>query len=387
MVGEIVLPVDRAPELEITDRAWVEVDIQALGRNCQAVAEYVGPQAAIVAVVKADAYGHGALPVARTLLANPRVQALAVATLKEGIALRTGGITAPILVLGACGSELELRSLLHYHLEPTLVSYPQAEAFSNFLQGHQQRLRVHINVDTGMSRLGVPWSEAINFINHVAQAPCLEIVSVYSHLATADDLDLTTYLLQKHRFDQVINHLPKSYKFHLANSAGILADRDCHYDWVRPGLLLYGLYPASHLSSQIQVSPVMSVRARVTMVKHLLAGTGVSYGHRFITPQDMTIAVIGIGYADGVPRALSNQMQVLIRGQRACQVGTITMDQLMVDASSLPDLQVGEIATLIGTDTQTSISADDWAEATQTISWEILCGFKSRLPRVNINNY
>jgi alanine racemase len=155
-----------------------------------------------------------------------------------------------------------------------------------------------------------------------------------------------------------------------------------HYDWVRVGLALYGLYPAEHLRNVVDLKPVMQVKARVTQVKTVPPGTGVSYGYKFIADRQIRLAVVGIGYADGIPRNLSNQMTVIIRGKRVPQIGAITMDQLMLDVSEIPDLQTGEVVTLIGQDGDLSISADDWAQSLGTISWEILCGFKHRLPRV-----
>jgi alanine racemase len=169
---------------------------------------------------------------------------------------------------------------------------------------------------------------------------------------------------------------------HLANSAGILVGDSLHYQQVRPGLILYGLYPAPHFQSKIDLQPVLSVRARITQVKQIVAGTGVSYGYRFIADRDMRIAIVGIGYADGIPRRLSDRMRVAIRGQFIPQIGSITMDQIVLDVTKIPDLQVGEIVTILGRDGTIQITADDWANELGTISWEILCGFKHRLPRV-----
>ena len=172
---------------------------------------------------------------------------------------------------------------------------------------------------------------------------------------------------------------------HLANSAATLSDQALHYDLVRVGLAIYGLYPAAHLKAAANLKPAMQVRARLAQVKTIPAGTGVSYGHQFISQREMRLAVAGIGYADGVPRNLSNRLQVLLRGQLVPQVGAITMDQLMLDVSHIPNVQAGEVVTLIGRDGDHEISADDWAAALGTISWEILCGFKHRLPRLPVS--
>lgn len=175
-------------------------------------------------------------------------------------------------------------------------------------------------------------------------------------------------------------------KLHLANSAGTLVGPQFHYDLVRVGLALYGLYPAPHFQQAIALQPVMQVKARITQIKTLPAGSGVSYNHTFTTEQPLTVAVVGIGYADGVPRSLSNQMNVIIRGRLAPQIGAITMDQLMVDVSDVPNLQVGEVVTILGQDGKASISAENWADVLGTISYEIVCGFKHRLPRILVNS-
>ena len=369
-------------------RAWVQVDLNALADNVQQLKKILAPQTKLMAVVKADAYGHGAIAVAQTALDNG-ASALAVATLTEGIQLRKASITAPILILGAINTPDEIRAVAFWQLEPTLCNCSQALLFSEVMAEKQESLPVHLKLDTGMSRLGTNWQEATQFVHLVRQLNFLKIDSIYSHLATADDRDPTVMKLQQKRFTEAIAKLKADGiaipKLHLANSAATLCDHTCHYDLVRVGLALYGLYPAPHLSSIIALKPVLQVKAKIAQVKNISAGIGVSYGHKFIANRDMAIAVVGIGYADGVPRNLSNRLKVLIRGQLVPQIGTITMDQLMLDVSNIPNLQSGEIVTLIGQDGNHTITADDWANDLNTISWEILCGFKHRLPRINLN--
>lgn len=409
----------------ITTRAWLEINPSALGHNIQQIKSLLSPTTELMAVVKANAYGHGAVLVAQTALKHG-VTSLAVATIAEGQELRRAGIEAPILVLGAVNTPDEVWAIVQYHLEPNLSTPEQAKLFSATITNSEKTvgwamptlfrnnsglaqnkvistmrwamptllknnsgtsLPVHVNIDTGMSRLGMPWQKAQELVQLVQSLPGLELASIYSHLATAEDQDSLVRQQQHDRFQQVVDRcqalgLPAHVKFHLANSAGTLVDSGLHYDRVRVGLSLYGLYPAPHFQSLISLQPVMAIKARITLVKHLTAGTGVSYGHRFTAPRDMLLAVVGIGYADGVPRLLSNKMKVLVRGQFVPQIGSITMDQLMLDVSSTPDLQPGEVVTLLGQDGDRTITADDWAEAIETISWEILCGFKSRLPHL-----
>jgi alanine racemase len=372
-----------------SQRAWVEIDLGALSDNVKQLVKFLSPRTQLMAVVKADAYGHGAVAVAKTAL-EAGASWLGVATVPEGIQLREDGIKAPILILGATNTPEHIQAIAHWQLQPTLCSPKQALEFSNTLEtiNYNSSLSVHIKLDTGMSRLGTNWQQAAEFVQLVQGLPHLDIASIYSHLATADSPDATVMMEQHSRFEEAIAHIKAKGitipSLHLANSAATLADSRLHYDMVRVGLAIYGLYPANHLQNHIKLQPVLQLKARVTQVKTIAAGTGVSYGHHFIAPQEMRLAVVGIGYADGVPRSLSNQMQVLIRGQRVPQIGAITMDQIMLDVSSIPDLQEGEIVTLLGEQGKEQISADDWANCLNTISWEILCGFKHRLPRVAV---
>ncbi|HEY9887981.1 MAG TPA: alanine racemase, partial [Candidatus Obscuribacterales bacterium] len=371
-------------------RAWVEIDIGALQHNVRQLTRHIGPRSTLMAVVKADAYGHGAVTVAQTALAAG-AQWLGVATVPEGLELREAGITAPILIMGAVHSPEEVAAIARWRLQPTLVSPKQALIFSAALgQRSGGALPVHLKLDTGMSRLGFPWQGAAEFVQFVQRLPHLHISSIYSHLATADDPDPTILRQQQQRYGAAIAdclpHLTTQPTLHLANSAATLGFPDLHYDLVRVGLALYGLYPAPHLQSTLTLRPVMQVKARITHLRELSPGTGVSYGHTFIADRPLRMAVVGIGYADGVPRSLSNKMSVLVNGQTVRQIGNITMDQLMIDVTAVANLQEGSVVTLLGQDGEQVITADHWASLTDTISWEILCSFKHRLPRITIDS-
>ncbi len=369
----------------IRQRAWVEIDLSALSHNVVQIKQLLSPKTALMAVVKADAYGHGAIAVAQTVL-QAGADALAVATLGEGIELREAEITAPILILGAINTPEEITAIAHWNLEPTLCYPAQALIVSQILSQYEKPLSVHLKLDTGMSRLGMPWHQGTEFASLVKQLPYLKLGSVYSHLATADDPNPTNMYLQHKRFKKAIANLKaqgiQPPRLHFANSAATLIAPQLHYDLVRVGLGLYGLYPAEHLRSIVPLKPVLQVKAKITQIKTIPANTGVSYGYQFVSDRPMKIAVVGIGYADGVPRNLSNRLQVIIHGQRVCQIGAITMDQLMLDVSHLRHVQVGDVVTLIGKDGEQEITADHWAKMLGTISWEILCGFKHRLPRI-----
>ncbi|MGB5975601.1 MAG: alanine racemase, partial [Nodosilinea sp.] len=298
-------------------RAWVEINLAALRHNVRQLKSILSPATQLMAVVKADAYGHGAVTTAQTTL-QAGAAWLGVATVPEGIELRAAGIQAPILVMGAVNSPEEMQAIAHWRLQPTLVSPKQALIFSGTLSGlaAARPVGVHLKIDTGMSRLGFPWNEAVDFARFVKQLPHLKIDSLYSHLATADSPDSTVMCQQHQRFKAALGQLQQHQllppRLHLANTAGTLADAALHYDQVRVGLGLYGLYPAPHLQAQVDLQPVMQVKARITHIKDVPAGTGVSYGHQYVCDRPVRLAVVGIGYADGVPRVLSNRLQVIV---------------------------------------------------------------------------
>lgn len=380
--------------LKQNHRAWVEIDLAAVKHNVRQLKQLLAPSTELMAVVKADAYGHGCIGVSQAAL-EAGATWLGVATIPEGIQLRNAGITAPIVILGATNSSDEIGTIAEYRLQPTICNPKQALVFHEVLLEKSaakllEKLPVHLSIDTGMSRLGTNWQSAVEFVRLVQSLPQLEIASVYSHLATADDRDQSILRLQQQRFEQVIADLKVAGidppRLHLCNSAGMLTDRQLHYDLVRPGLALYGLYPAPHLRTSVDLRPVMQVKARITQVKSIEAGTGVSYGHSFHAAQDMRIATVAIGYADGIPRGLSNQISVALHGKIIPQIGTITMDQTLIDVSAVPDAEVGDVVTFLGhAELSPDLNVDKWAEILGTISWEILCGFKHRLPRICIN--
>ena len=382
-------PIQTFQETSIsTQRAWVTINETALSQNVRAIKQLLSPHTQLMAVVKADAYGHGAVKVAKTVL-EAGGEAFAVATLQEGIDLRLAEIKAPILILGVINSIEEVQALIRWQLDATLCSPQQARMFGEVSEALGKTLSVHLKIDTGMSRLGVLWEEAVPFVRCVQQFPNLKIKSVYSHLATADEEDDTFMQVQKQRYDSAIAQLKgmgiTPPCLHLANSAATLRDSRFHYDLVRVGLAIYGLFPSPHLSAIARLKPVLEVKARITQIKDLPAGTGVSYGHQFVSDRASRIAVVGIGYADGVPRNLSNRLEVLINGERVSQIGAITMDQMMLDITDCQGVQTGDIVTLIGEEGSEVITADDWAQQLGTISWEILCGFKHRLPRITVS--
>lgn len=383
-------------------RAWVEVSGAAISANVRALRRSMAPDCQLMAVVKADGYGHGAVPVARAAAAGG-ASCFGVATLGEGLELRQAGVQEPVLVLGNLIQPEELRNCLQAQLMPTISTMREALLCQNLASGSGRPMAVHLKVDTGMTRLGADWQEGPRLAQAISTLDSIQLAGIYSHLAHADapmdqelnpqdnqDDDLSRLQLQRYEsvLAEVQNQGLAAGCRHLANSAGTLRSPSLHFDLVRVGLALYGHRPASHLGSGIGLRPAMRVRARVSLLREVPAGVGVSYGHRFITQRPSRLAVVGIGYADGVPRLLSGRLKVLHRGRLLPQVGAITMDQMVIDVTDAPDLELGATVTLLGgeNDLDPGISPETWSDACGTIPWEILCGFKHRLPRLGTDS-
>ena len=381
---------DIGSEVDPRQRAWVEIAPAAIEANSAALCRHLNGNSRLMAVVKADGYGHGAETVARAALRGGATE-LGVATLQEGIELRQRGIDAPMLLLGNLTQGEDLRRCLHWQLMPTLSSMREVLLCQNLASSSGRRFQVQLKMDTGMARLGCDWHEAPRLVRAIRQLDDLELCGLYSHLACADgdpggDDGAVTALQQK-RFQEVIRALPQAGRDlcrHLANSAGTLLRPELHHDMVRVGLALYGHAPAEHLGNVIPLQPALAVRARVTLIRSIAAGVGVSYGHRFVSQRPTRLAVVAIGYADGVIRSLSGKIHGLHQGQTIPQVGAITMDQMLFDVSEAPDVEVGSTVTLLGNDGNASISPQHWSDRCDSIPWEILCGFKRRLPRVEV---
>jgi len=371
-------------------RAWLEVDPSAIEKNAWNIKQCISQSCILMAVVKADGYGHGAETVAKAALKGGAVQ-LGVATLQEGIDLREAGINCPILVLGNLINQDELSACINWRLMPTISSLKEVSICESIAEQSNQKFPFHLKIDTGMTRLGCEFEEAPKLIEIIDSSPNLILKGLYTHLALADEESSNRGSLitaqQKNRFEKIVNNLSDkrdSVCCHLANSAGTLRESGLHFDMVRIGIALYGYSPIKNFKFNLSLKPALSVKARVTFIRSVSSGIGVSYGHKFITKRQSRLAVVGIGYADGVSRALSGKISVLINGKKYPQIGAITMDQLIVDITEDKDIRVGSIVTLLGSDGYESISPYQWSEASGSIPWEILCSFKHRLPRVII---
>ncbi len=402
-VREIEIPGGiSSPREPGTERAWVEIDLGALQRNVRAVRGLLRDGTKLLAVVKADAYGHGALTAA-TAAIEAGSDALGVATLEEGLALREAGIATPILVLGFISGAVPVERALRADLQLTVCSAEHALEVASATAGlaardgtrDPRRAEVHLKIDTGLSRLGERWESTGEFLRAVRELErWLQPAGLYSHLACADrperaSPEPTSMETQRRRFASVLRGARavglQPQTVHLANTAATLTDPRFHYDMVRIGLALYGMAPAPHLESIIPLEPVLEVKARITQVKPLRRGEAVSYGGDFVADRDLTTATVGIGYADGVSLRLSGRMTAIVGGRRVRQLGRITMDQLVLDVTDLPGARAGDVVTLIGRDGSEHVSVFDWARELGTIPWEVLCLFHRRLPRVAVS--
>ena len=363
-----------------TQRAWVEVDLAALRANVVALTGLLSSTTELWAVVKANAYGHGAVPVAQTAIAAGAA-GLCAATLPEGLEFRSAGLEAPILLLGALRTHEELTTAAQHDLEVTITAREQLPLCERVAAELQAPIPVHLKVDTGMSRLGVPPQEVVEIWQRLCDRPAFVPRSLYSHLATADDPGHPATEQQLQSFRAVVSQLEAMGlplpPLHVANSAATLATADWHYQRVRVGLAMYGISPADAFSDRCQLQPVMNVKARIVHLKTVPAGTGVSYGHRFVAEKDTRLATVAIGYADGVPRCLSGQLQGFVGSYRLQQVGNVTMDQTLWVVPETARVRVGDVVSLFGP----GWTSETWAERLGTIPYEILCGFSSRLPR------
>ncbi len=362
--------------------AWAEVDLDAIRHNVGYLREQVAP-AAVWAVVKADGYGHGAVGVSRAAI-DAGAEGLCVALVAEAIELRHAGVDAPILLLSEQPAETAAHIVGH-RLTPTVYT---REGLDALVRERPAGLPVHLKVDTGMQRVGVHRHAAGAIASAIAErAPALRLAGVYTHLAVADDPHHEHTDIQLARFDDVLSHLPPVPSIHVANSAAALARADARRSMVRIGIAMYGIAPGpgvAHLCGGLR--PALELRARVSFVKQVQAGSRLSYGLEHSFARDTTVATVPIGYADGVPRRLwGTGGEVLVGGRRCPIVGVVTMDQLMVDCGDA-EVRVGDDVVLIGEqdgpDGPQRIRAEDWAERLGTIGYEIVCGISKRVPRV-----
>ncbi len=372
-------------------RTWAEVDLDAIAHNMREIRRITNENAQIMAVVKADAYGHGFMETAKTLLENG-ADRLAVAVLQEGKQLRSRGVDVPILILGASGPE-DAEDIINFDITPNVFDYEFAKALSYTAEKKEKVTKVHIKLDTGMSRIGFVVDdgdneEIINEILKVSRLPYIEIEGIFSHFATSDESDRQYTLLQFERFMRVVKaleerglHIPIK---HICNSAGIMMYPEMHLDMVRPGVILYGMYPSNEVDkSRLDLIPAMTLKSSITLVKEVEPGRGVSYGKEYITDSITKIATVPIGYADGYLRKIAKKGRMLVNGVKVPIIGRICMDQCMIDVTNVHNIDRGDEAIIFGRE---GITIDDLAGWLETINYEVACVIGKRIPRIYTRN-
>jgi alanine racemase len=364
-------------------RSWVEVDLGHFAANWAEMKRLVGPDVKIMQVVKADAYGHGAIEISNAALLNG-ASALGVANADEGVQLRVSGITAPVLILSpATGSEID--QIIKYNLTPSVSDLEFAREFQKKAHKAGIRAPLHVEVDTGMGRGGTIQTETCQTIREVSSFPNLSLEGIFTHFSESEILSCYNDL-QWRTFQELLDELEtggiRIPIRHISNSGAILNYPDCHLDMVRPGIISYGIYPSPATRGKAALNPVMSFKTRVVLVKEFPEGYGIGYGRTFITRRQTRIATIPVGYGDGLGWPLSNQGEALIRGKRVPIAGRISMDMCTLDISQVPECAVGDEVVLMGEQGGERITADEIAAKIHSISYEILCALGKRAPRV-----
>ncbi|MFZ2949645.1 MAG: alanine racemase [Desulfuromonadaceae bacterium] len=367
---------------------YAEIDLSALKHNYGLIRSSIPRQTGILAVVKADAYGHGFMDISREL-ENLGVNAFGVAFLAEGIQLRKSGSDKPILLLGGVYPGQE-RKCIGYNLSTAVFTLEQAQALNLAAGKLFRKAQIHLKIDTGMGRLGIPYGDVPRFLAELKTLPNIALEGVISHFASADELDesgRSFTRLQMERFAWALAEIRAAgfspRYIHIANSAAALQldIPDCNL--VRPGITMYGALPSSDFQGKLDLVPVMRLKSRIAMLKWVEPGTTISYARRFTTGQRTLIASVPVGYADGYPRALTNRGEVLVRGQRATVAGTVCMDWIMLDVTGIEGVAVGDTVTLMGNDESGHcIHAEELAAWADTIPYAIFCGISKRVPRV-----
>lgn len=362
---------------------WAEVDLDAIRYNFNQIKKRVSPGVKVMAVVKGNAYGHGIVEVSKTLC-RAGVDYLGVATLDEAIQLRQNNIVKPILILGSILPH-EIDAALKYNIALTGCSNELLRELNKRAERKRKKANVHLKIDTGMGRIGVWHDEALRFINWILNYKNLFLEGIYTHFSSAGrDEFFTNY--QMGSFEKLLRrlendgiHIPIR---HSANSIATIDMRRSHLNMVRPGIIIYGMYPKKSFAKFFKLKPALSLKTKIVFIKDVPQGRSISYGRTYITYKDTKIATLPIGYADGYERILSNKAYVLVKGQRARVVGKVTMDQVMIDVGHIKDVRLGDEVVLIGKQGKDQITTEELARLSGTIPYEIACSIGSRVPRV-----
>lgn len=374
-----------------TMRISAEIDLDAISENVRLAQEKVGKSTKLLAVIKADGYGHGAVEIAHMLNRRNAVYGFAVATVEEAVELRRSGISNTILVLGYVFPE-SFEDVIMYQLTQTVFSYEVAKKMCDLAERLHRTLNVHIKVDTGMGRIGFkPTKENVDIIKRISQIPNINIDGIFTHFACADECDKASADLQFQKFTKFIEMLEERGidipNKHCCNSASIIDFDDRYMNMVRCGIMTYGLYPSEQVSKgNIVLKPAMSLKSHVAFVKPIDKGDTVGYGSTYVASVEREIATIPVGYGDGYPRQLSGKGKVIINGEFAPIVGRICMDQFMVDVTDVEDVSVGDTVVLVGSMGDNTISIEELAKVYGGFNYEFVCDINRRVPRVFMKN-
>ncbi len=379
-------------DIDAKQRAWIEIKGKAIETNVRQLKTKLRKNCQFMAVVKADGYGHDAKVVSDFAIKGGASE-LGVATLKEGIKLRSFGVKKPILILGNLYTKRDLIISFKNHLMPTISSIRECLVCNNIGKHFGLKFPLHLKVDTGMSRLGFESKKFVQQFEKIKSFENISIEGIYSHLSSADEdnaLDSQSITqLQRRKFNELLKQINldrnNEIKIHFANSAGMLLSKDFHFHMVRVGLSMYGYSPLAKIDENLLLKPALSLKVKVAFIRTIDKGVSVSYGGKFVSHRKTKLAVLSIGYADGVPRNLSGKINAIHNNKFYPQVGSITMDQMMVDITDSNEIKVGSTMVLLGSDGDKTISPLEWARKSNTIPWEILCSFKNRLPKVHLD--
>lgn len=365
-------------------RVYANVNLDAIVSNIEEIKKNISQDTKIIAVIKADGYGHGAIPIAKTL--SDYVYGFAAATVDEAVMLRENGVDKPIIILGFCAYH-EFANLVSHDITATIFDYESAQHLSSMAKTLGKVAKCHIKIDTGMHRIGFePNEKSVKVIKRIKKLPNLELEGIFTHFATADEKEKDRAMKQFDKFTHFIDMLKENdIEFalkHCSNSAAIIDMPQANLDLVRSGITTYGLYPSDEVNKdRVKLVPALELKSHVVMVKDVKKGEGIGYNLTYVTKQVTKVATISIGYGDGYPRALSSKGYVLIRGKRAPILGKVCMDQMMVDVTGIEDVSVNDEVTLIGKDGEECISVEEIANLAGSFNYEFICGLGKRIPR------
>lgn len=374
-------------EMKQHNRVCAEIDLDAILYNMEQMKKRIGEGASLIAVVKTDGYGHGAVPIAKMLEEKSCVWGYAVACLEEAVELRQNGIRKPIMVLG-CVFPDQYEEMIYYDIRPAIYMEETASEISKEAVRQGKDAYLHIKIDTGMGRIGFPAdAESVDIIERISGLPNVKLEGMFTHFAKADETDKAFTIMQHERFLRIKEMtekrgIPIRY-FDCDNSAGIIDFPDMKHDLARAGISTYGMYPSDEVDkSAVDLKPALRLTSHVSFVKEVEPGTSISYGGTFVAPEKMKVATIPVGYGDGYPRSLSNKGSVLIHGKRAKILGRVCMDQFMADVTGIPETEFMDEVTLIGKDGSDEITVEELSDLSGRFNYEFVCCLGRRIPRV-----